>query len=344
MQTTRLRYLDAARGWALMMVIVGHLIHVPNSQSDWLVIKNLLFAVHLPLFLVITGMLIKRKPTGMVIQKQANALLKPYMMTAILLVLLSIIWQHTLPIHSPRFSQWESILYAIFVANGSPQTVPYAPYQIDVSIGAIWYFVGLFWALVGFQGVIRLKRAWQRWGTVLFSAWLSFTLAPFWTLPWSINAAMMMLVFLLVGYELGDKWRSPKGVAGWMIASLGIWLYSGSLGQFSLVSGTSEQPFGLALLGGVAGALFWLWLFYNWEDKLNRGLEPFVWYGRRTIPILAAHLLMMDSDIANIIFARIQAMTSLHVAQIGIAIVGIGLAAAGGAMLTILPGIRRFYA
>jgi fucose 4-O-acetylase-like acetyltransferase len=272
MQTTRLLYLDAARGWALMMVVVGHLIHVPDPQSNWLIIKNILFAVHLPLFLVITGMLTKQRPIGIVVQKQANTLIKPYLMTAMLLVLLSIIWQAILPIHTPRFGEWESIAYAIFMANGSPQTVPYAPYQIDVSIGAIWYFVGLFWALVGFQGVIRLKRAWQRWSVVLLSAWLSFTIATFWTLPWSINAAMIMLVFLLVGYEMRDKLLMQRGVMGWVIASLGIWFYSGSLGQFSLVSGTSQQPWVLALLGGVAGALFWLWVFYQWEAKRIWGL------------------------------------------------------------------------
>lgn len=56
-QTSRLEWIDIARGIAVFMVVLGHIWY--SSSTTWL--NTLIYAVHVPLFLVLSGFLFKTK-------------------------------------------------------------------------------------------------------------------------------------------------------------------------------------------------------------------------------------------------------------------------------------------
>ena len=70
MKTVRLEYIDIIKGIGIFLVVLGH-----TTQNKELF--NLIYAFHMPLFFIISGMFLHDKPGF--IRKQAKSLLLPYL-------------------------------------------------------------------------------------------------------------------------------------------------------------------------------------------------------------------------------------------------------------------------
>ena len=58
-KTKRIKYIDIARGIAILSVIIGH---VCSNKNGW--VRAMLYSFHLPLFIIVSGMFYREKSFG----------------------------------------------------------------------------------------------------------------------------------------------------------------------------------------------------------------------------------------------------------------------------------------
>jgi len=85
----RLRYLDLAKGFGILLVVLGHATFVNERILTWV------FSFHMPLFFIISGMLITHsqtasQPMHTVLKKRLKSILIPYLVFSICYTLLDI--------------------------------------------------------------------------------------------------------------------------------------------------------------------------------------------------------------------------------------------------------------
>lgn len=104
----RLNYLDVAKGIGIILVILGHVDISNNPLCNWI------YSFHLPLFFIVSGMLLSYKKDWINLnftknmKKKAKQLLYPYFTFSALIALCSLI--NKLLLHSPLFGDVKQIL------------------------------------------------------------------------------------------------------------------------------------------------------------------------------------------------------------------------------------------
>lgn len=86
---SRISYLDIAKGLGIILVVIGHTGFLKDAVSKYV------FSFHMPLFFVISGMLIFLKNEGEknlldIIRKKSKSLLTPYVIFSVLYIIISI--------------------------------------------------------------------------------------------------------------------------------------------------------------------------------------------------------------------------------------------------------------
>lgn len=126
MVTKRLDYLDAVKGFAIILVIIGH-IYQQNSLTKWI------YSFHMPLFFIVTGMLLKYKNSEelslrKICRKKIRSLMIPYINLSVLVIILN---------------------YIIFATIGESKTN--VLYTITLfGVGSLWFLPALFIAEILF--------------------------------------------------------------------------------------------------------------------------------------------------------------------------------------------------
>ncbi|MDR3241684.1 MAG: acyltransferase family protein [Lactobacillaceae bacterium] len=257
----RIRYLDITRGIAMMMVIAGHIIQPEILGQE---LRYYLFAVHLPLFLIISGVLFKEKDSWFLIKKDTKQLLYPYVIGVLLIVLVFIIgyyqpfsnsWHH---IVTGNLNSVPQILMAAFLVNGGDHYLFWPNFA--TTIGAIWYLVAFF--EVSFIFNLLLKFIKNRYVQLLLIVGLTaigYVIGNITALPFQLLSALVMLPFMAVGYYTKKYWFTNN--VGSMkinisLIALGIilWTYSASHGILLLVSAQATQGPILATIAGIMGS------------------------------------------------------------------------------------------
>lgn len=89
-ENSRISYLDVAKGIGIILVVMGHTGFLKDAVSKYI------FSFHMPLFFVISGMLInlkheENKDFGETIRKKAKALLIPYVSFSVIYIIISLV-------------------------------------------------------------------------------------------------------------------------------------------------------------------------------------------------------------------------------------------------------------
>ena len=89
----RLVYLDIARAWCIILVVVGH--YIPDSAPQYYqVLHHVIYTFHMPLFLFISGYIYAKQPSSKYrsfIGNKAKRLLIPYVFTSVLLITIKLL-------------------------------------------------------------------------------------------------------------------------------------------------------------------------------------------------------------------------------------------------------------
>ena len=249
--SNRIKWVDMAKGIAMLMVIVGHTTKVSKPPLAILTITAILYSFHIPVFIILSGYTSKcvdsKEKLVSDFKKSLKKLFIPAYIWRLVIMLLPVggKFHHT---------ALQLTLCALF-ANA-------VPYELnDISIpgfGAIWFLVMLF-VLKNMYNLINYisKGKFMTWISIGVTA-VGVLVGQKICLPFSIDVAMAAMIFYHIGQKL--KERKLTFSAKKLCISLLIWLGTFSVEFFVFNSyfdlGGRLQPlFPLPYITAAAGSL-----------------------------------------------------------------------------------------
>lgn len=195
MNTVRRSDIDIAKGFALFLVVLGHVVTMHHTIFRWI------YAFHMPAFFFLSGMTFrpeKYRTCLDYVKRRGKSLILPYFgITLTALAVCTIRPYYHLAIAEYG---WKHILTWIFY-YGQPQ---------QIYVGQLWFLPALFFA--GLYAMIWLRIFDSYSMTVRAYALLILALAGTYIhladplipvmhrLPWKLDSALCAAVFLLAGY------------------------------------------------------------------------------------------------------------------------------------------------
>ncbi|MCD8082385.1 MAG: acyltransferase family protein [Clostridiales bacterium] len=204
MSAARIPEIDIAKGFAIFLVILGHIVTMHHTLFRWI------FSFHMPLFFFLSGMTFRpEKYRGLsdYITARGRRLILPYFAITLVAFLICMARpDYRLPILADG---WRHQLKWIFW---------YAQPQ-NLYVGQIWFLVALFMAeLIAYLWLTHLGK---RPVLVRLFSLLALALAGVYIknifpylpvghrLPWKLDTALTASVFVIAGYYAGQA-RLPK--------------------------------------------------------------------------------------------------------------------------------------
>lgn len=292
----RIQYWDMAKGFTILLVIIGHI----SNVNPYL--RGVIFSFHMPFYFMANGYFIKDYSLRKTIKKSAKSLLIPYSIVCII----STAW------YTIKYWQWGSAdnllqirdkLVAMLWGISKASTILKEVH----SVWLVWFVICLFVARIIYVIVMRVlskfKIPIQIVVIFLISIAGMIIGEQYAFLPWSLDVALVSLPFLMVGeylskyHLLENKFKSVMFTAAILwIVPLGMKIY--------IELATRDYPMGLiSVLEAVGGSVCVVGFFYFLE-KHGILCSQLSWLGRNSMIVLAVHCLeMMYFDWDKYVFA-----------------------------------------
>lgn len=196
----RYDYLDITKGIGILLVVWAHILITGTSH-------RVIYAFHMPLFFLISGMLFRRDKYQSFfdfLRKRAKRLLMPF---AIYSIVTWIIWAvFRFVRHDDVVSYWDPLFQTV-IAKGS------GAYMVHNS--ALWFIPCLFATEIMYFALSKLNYI-IRISISVCCAFLSFTLGHYFAddwwflLPWNFDAALIAILFYCIGNVFSAKFSNQK--------------------------------------------------------------------------------------------------------------------------------------
>lgn len=189
--TDRKIYLDVARGMALFLVVLGHLVRIGGTTFTWI------FSFHMMLFFFISGYVFDsdkyiKYDFLKYLDRKVNNILIPFA------VISTVGWISCFVV--PAFRGQGNNINDLLLYYAQPE---------NLHVGQIWFLVCLFWTEIIF--FILYKKVFYKLNlsTVIFITILisiigfninKVTLLNYNRIPWKLDSAVTALVFYIAGY------------------------------------------------------------------------------------------------------------------------------------------------
>ena len=169
MKKTRLVYIDIAKGIGILLVLLGHLL----NNGHWL--KSVIYTFHMPLFFIVSGMVLRPQPVIKKIRNRITDVLVPYFIWALI------------------FSGF-SFKKLMYIGYGTIAGLLKAG-----SSGVLWFLVCMFFASIFSQIIVTYTEKKKH---------RSFVLAAFMVITLVISMAMSFFHYKIMihGATLGYPW------------------------------------------------------------------------------------------------------------------------------------------
>ena len=294
----RLEWPDVAKGICILAVIAGHM---GIAQ-----INRVVFLWHLPVFFLISGFFLRKKPLLTIIKEKALRLLGPYYLTCLAIIFISVLKDMIRRVSPlPGLAAW---IGASLYGAGDNWTHP-----IEIkAIGAIWFLWALFFAYV-IAGYLADRKYGLIFSVVIaFLGWGSITWTGYW-LPLSIQAGMLSSLYLMIGYEAKKHNFSPDSIPlgitiiFGIISVLGIYVFKGYwLVHNYMGNGWIDFIFSLCF-GTVIIVL---------SNRIIKSFKMvsvfFRYFGRNSLLILCLHLIELNMFHIKSVMERIAGYLSIE--------------------------------
>lgn len=190
--TDRVKYIDIAKGIAMLCIVLGHL---GNSH-----INRFVFTFHVPIFFFITGYFTNNKLRLIdFIKNKARTLLIPYACTCIVIILLGGMEYFLFYGAGAAKDAMLDWTYASIYGAGDTYTDPF----YIKAIGAIWFLWATFWGSIFLRSILDIKRG-TRILIVLLLFFIGYWSPKLFWVPLSIQAGCCATLFMYLGHLLRD--------------------------------------------------------------------------------------------------------------------------------------------
>ena len=278
----RMRWVDYAKGFAIILVLIAHGLSGENWLNIWA------YSFHLPVFFVISGLLISRKklelPVGNLLKKYLKSLILPYYLLAFCMMIVEIL---------------KDVIQKDFSSARAAELLH--DWAFLIGIKADWFLPCLFFALMFNIFLFKIFRG----NRLLWPAAIIVLTAVGYLLPGDFEIINMLLrgciasFFVCIGMlisELKSKCRNIFGIVLKYKIPLTVLLFALNVGltvvngKVSLLVFDFGKNYLLYLLNGIVGSLMLLMFCRLLE---NFKLKLIDYCGRNSIVIMATHMEIM---------------------------------------------------
>lgn len=196
----RFEYIDIAKGIGILLVVWAHILLVGVSH-------RVIYAFHMPLFFLISGMLFKRDKFhnfGDFLKRRAKRLLVPFVVYSVVTWAIWAIFRFIR--HDAVVSYWDPLLQTV-IAKGS------GAYMVHNS--ALWFIPCLFVTEIIYFAFSKLSDIFKLSVSICCAA-LSFILGHYFEndwwflLPWNFDAALIAVLFYCIGNIFSSNISNAK--------------------------------------------------------------------------------------------------------------------------------------
>lgn len=273
----RLKLFDILKAIGIILVIIGHTI-----KGN--LIGNIICSFHMPLFFLVSGYFLKEK-YPFPIKQLYRRLLKPYMVTCILLILFAcatyFYFNKTINWDFPL--KW--ILSALY-GNGIKNEICNITLE---SVGPLWFLLALFWGTLIVQISLKYNKQCPALLTIILCVIISLYFSTHkLLLPFSIRQGMLSAGYIYLGYIIKKYYPAiiVQSKIAWIPLFI-IWIMSIKSGFLSILQGYANPEL-ITLLGALCGTYF-AYLLSIWLTKNKRATTIFCSIGKLTLLILCIH-------------------------------------------------------
>ena len=234
-------WLDMAKGVAIALVVLGHCLTYDDPLRDFI------YSFHMPIFFVLGGFTMRPKPRITVLKTSFKRLIVPYLFVCAVLFFFALVPPSSIDPDLDTQKDWLTVLCEIVYASGCEYTVGNMTLQ---AIGAIWFLPCLFVARLLYNEVLIQSSKTNRLelfastAAVIVIAWLGYQIGEHIRLAWSIDTAMVALLYLHVG-QLAKRLDFTKlPLVAWAVLAL-VWWHGFESGTDIAVRTYLEKPMDL---------------------------------------------------------------------------------------------------
>lgn len=276
---SRIEYIDIAKALGIMLVIAGHVV---SSDTE---IKRVLYAFHMPLFFMLSGMLLKpRAAYGFetwktLLIKKLRALMLPYFVWALV------------------YSSF-SFKHLALIVYGTRETLIAAE-----SLTSLWFLPVMFLAFLYAEIILAISSKAGKHQTVAEVAGIvvcfliGFILPHNGTYgdPWGLDVAFIAAAFMLLGMlaregiDLIKKeaWMAVAAAIACVVFIVTVRFSSSPVGYVLMANAEYGNPF-IFVVNAVAGSLLIITLS-SLISALFKRTRLLQWIGTRTLGIFVVH-------------------------------------------------------
>lgn len=272
MEEKRLKYLDYARGFSMLLVMYAHFFTVKEAP-----LRLWIYSFHMPIFFIITGILIYKKNSKLNIKKQIKHLIIPYFIFGILMI---------------------GCLGFIDIIDGKewiPNVISNLKKTVLLyGVRAEWYLPCLFFAILIFYTIKDIFKEKKKIIAILIPLFLLPFLKVDITSIYTYKILLRSLIatiFLFTGYYLSE-YLEKKNIKFYQIILLffGTLICTEILGYVDLCYLKIPDPF-IYYLSAIIGSLFILF-FFKYIEKKQIHLKFLEFVGKNSLLILGTHMLI----------------------------------------------------
>lgn len=281
----RYNWLDALKGFAVILVIIGHLPTFPE-------LRTYIFSFHLPLFFFISGYLFNRdkySQTGRFVASRIKSIVLPYFLFTITSYVIFLLVNYS-PSKNKFYLPYEGspskTIYSVLYASCN-----FEHFNSVIFNGPLWFLPCLFATSIIFY---FLFRTFNRSLSSFIVATLIISLAGYYSinylpqaLPWSIDIALSAVTFYSAGYLFRNYFedRFFKIAKKIIIPLILISLSSITLKVTDMNLWQFNENYFTFYLIAFSGILSYMYIFNKIES--SRFLE---YYGKNSLIVFSLHV------------------------------------------------------
>ena len=275
----RIEYIDIAKALGIILVIAGHAV---SSDTE---IKRILYSFHMPLFFMLSGMLLKPKATYDYVTWKTLAVKKLKM-----LMLPYFIWALV-------YSSF-SFKHFAFIAYGTRETLICAG-----SLTSLWFLPVMFLAFLYAETVLAVSSKAPKYRTAAVIAGIAACFLIGFILPhngtygnpWGLDVAFIAAAFMLLGMLVRrgtDQINKPAFMAAAAVIACAAFICvvrfsSSPVGYVLMANGEYGNPL-VFLVNAVTGSMLVI-MISRLISTLLRKTGLLQWIGSRTLGIFVVH-------------------------------------------------------
>lgn len=284
MDTKRMRYIDIAKGIAMICIIVGHL----KSQN----IIRVVYTFHVPIFYIITGYFINNKRTVLDFLKvKFRTLVVPYIITCLVIIMVGTLkgWKQGNAISA--FGYW---CYAAVYGAGISYTTPF----FIPAIGALWFLLATFWGSIFLRVSLDFNK-YARIGVITLLFIFGYYSRIFFWFPLSIQAGACATIYMYMGILAKDmknaiKETSQELKACVVLFAIIIWMcFIKDFQSFKLVNCDIGRGI-IDVFGSVCACYVVILVSKIIEENTKYIGNFFAYFGKYSLFVLCIHIIELN--------------------------------------------------